>query len=55
MKIRLNSTAVRVKHLGDAATAKEVEVAYARGGKVYTAKAKNCILACWHVVKQYVV
>jgi spermidine dehydrogenase len=54
VKIRLNSTAVRVKHVGDAAAAKEVEVAYARGGKVYTAKAKNCILACWHVVIPYI-
>ena len=54
VKIRLNSTAVRVKHVGDAATAKEVEVAYARAGKVYTAKAKNCILACWHVVIPYI-
>ena len=54
VKIRLNSTAVRVKHVGDAATAKEVEVAYARSGKVYTAKAKNCILACWHVVIPYI-
>ena len=53
-RIRLNSTAVRVKHLGDAASAKEVEVAYARGGKVYTAKAKNSILACWHVVIPYI-
>jgi len=52
--IRLNSTAVRVKHLGDPASAKEVEVAYARGGKVYTAKAKNAILACWHVVIPYI-
>jgi spermidine dehydrogenase len=54
VKIRLNSTAVRVKHLGDAASSKEVEVAYARGGKVYTAKAKNCVLACWHVVIPYI-
>jgi spermidine dehydrogenase len=54
VKIRLNSTAVRVKHVGDAAAAKEVEVAYARAGKVYTAKAKNCILACWHVVIPYI-
>jgi spermidine dehydrogenase len=54
VKIRLNSTAVRVKHVGDAAAAKEVEVAYARRGKVYTAKAKNCILACWHVVIPYI-
>jgi spermidine dehydrogenase len=52
--IRLNSTAVRVKHVGDAASAKEVEVAYARGGKVYTARAKNSILACWHVVIPYI-
>jgi spermidine dehydrogenase len=50
----LNSTAVRVKHLGDHASAKEVEVAYARGGKAYTAKAKSCILACWHVVVPYI-
>src|SRR5947208_4367376 len=34
VRIRLNSTAVRVKHLGDAANAKEVEVTYARAGKV---------------------
>ena len=54
VRIRLNSTVVRVKHLGDAASAKEVEVAYARGGKVYTAKAKNAILACWHVVIPYI-
>jgi spermidine dehydrogenase len=54
VRIRLNSTAVRVKHLGDAASAKEVEIAYARGGKVYTARAKNAILACWHVVIPYI-
>jgi spermidine dehydrogenase len=54
VRIRLNSTAVRVKHLGDAANAKEVEVTYARGGKVYTAKAKSAILACWHVVIPYI-
>jgi spermidine dehydrogenase len=54
VRIRLNSTAVRVKHVGDAASAKEVEVTYARAGKVYTAKAKNSVLACWHVVIPYI-
>jgi spermidine dehydrogenase len=54
VRIRLNSTAVRVKHVGDAASAKEVEVAYSQGGKVYTAKASHCILACWHVVIPYI-
>ncbi len=54
VRIRLNSTAVRVKHLGDAASAKEVEVTYARGNKVFTARAKNVVLACWHVVIPYI-
>jgi spermidine dehydrogenase len=54
VRIRLNSTAVRVKHVGEAANAKQVEVAYARGGKVYTALAKNVVLACWHVVIPYI-
>jgi spermidine dehydrogenase len=50
VRIRLNSTAVRVKHQGDPGSAKELEIAYARGGKVYTVRASHCILACWHVV-----
>jgi spermidine dehydrogenase len=54
VRIRLNSTAVRVKHVGEAANAKQVEVAYARGGRVYTALAKNVVLACWHVVIPYI-
>lgn len=54
VKIRLNSTAVRVRHVGDVTAAKEVEVTYARDGKVYTTRAKNCILACWHVVIPYI-
>jgi len=54
VRIRLNSMAVRVKHQGDPASAKQVEVAYARGGKVYTIRASHCILACWHVVIPYI-
>jgi spermidine dehydrogenase len=54
VRIRLNSTAVRVKHVGDASSAKEVEVTYARGGKIYSARAKNSILACWHVMIPYI-
>jgi spermidine dehydrogenase len=53
VKIRLNSPVVRVRHQGDAATAKGVEVAYVRGGKVHTVRGKNCVLACWHVVIPY--
>jgi spermidine dehydrogenase len=54
VRIRLNSTAVRVKHVGDVSAAKEVEVTYSRGGKLYTAKSAYCVLACWHVVIPYI-
>jgi spermidine dehydrogenase len=53
VRIRLNSTVVRVKHLGDPATAEEVEVSYTTGGKVYNVRGSRCILACWHVVIPY--
>jgi spermidine dehydrogenase len=54
VRIRLNSTAVRVRHEGDPASAKEVEITYARGGKLYSVRAAHCILACWHVVIPYI-
>jgi spermidine dehydrogenase len=53
VRIRLNSTVVRVKHDGDPANAKEVEITYSQGGKVFTVRAANSILACWHVVIPY--
>lgn len=54
VRIRLSSFVVRIRHLGNPADSKEVEVSYVRGGKLYTAKAKNSILACWHVVIPYI-
>lgn len=54
LRIRLNSTAVRVQHQGDPASAKGVEITYARGGKVYKVNAAHCVLACWHVVIPYI-
>jgi len=54
VRIRLNSTVVRVKHVGDPASAKEVEVTYATGKNVKTVHAASCILACWHVVIPYI-
>jgi spermidine dehydrogenase len=52
-RIRLNSTVVKVRHDGDPATAKEVEVTYVQKGRLYTAKGAHCILACWHPVIPY--
>lgn len=53
-RIRLNSTVVKVKHIGDPASAKEVEVTYFGEKKVKTVRAAHCILACWHVVVPYI-
>jgi spermidine dehydrogenase len=53
-RIRLNSTVVRVRHEGDALTAKGVEVTYVQQGRLYTVKAAHCILACWHPVIPYI-
>jgi spermidine dehydrogenase len=54
VRIRLNSTVVKVKHNGNPATAKEVEITYATGNTLRTVRAANCILACWHVVIPYI-
>lgn len=53
VRIRLNSTVVRVKHLGDPGSAKEVEVTYVLAGKARKAKASNVVLACWNSVVPY--
>jgi spermidine dehydrogenase len=53
VRVRLNSTAVRVRHIGDPATAKQVEISYARFGRLRTVRASRCILACWHVMIPY--
>jgi spermidine dehydrogenase len=39
--------------VGDSARATEVEVAYARGGKVYAVRGKHAILACWNMMIPY--
>jgi len=52
--IRLNSTAVRVQHVGPASSATQVEVTYSRLGKLYTARARFAVLACWHMVIPYI-
>jgi spermidine dehydrogenase len=53
VRIRLNSTAVRAHHLGDVASAKEVEVFYSRQGQLYSSRAKGVVMACWNMVVPY--
>jgi len=44
-RIRLDSTAVWVKHEGDAAKSEFVTVAYTRAGKTYRARARSVVMA----------
>ncbi len=54
VRIRLNSTAVRVRHIGNPESATETEVVYSQRGRVMSVRASHCILACWHVVIPYI-
>jgi len=53
VRVRLSSTAVRVRHVGDPASANEVEISYARDKKVYNVRAKGAVLACWNMMIPY--
>jgi spermidine dehydrogenase len=53
LRIRLNSTVVRVQNLGEPSAAQGVEVAYANGGQVFNVRAGHCVLACWNMVIPY--
>jgi len=54
-RIRLNSTAVSVRHLGDPDTAREVEITYVRDGKAEKVRADHCVMACYNSVIPHLV
>jgi spermidine dehydrogenase len=53
IRIRLNSTAVRVRNAADPNTSREVEVTYATGKRVFSLRAGACVLACWNMTIPY--
>lgn len=53
IRIRLNSTAVRVQHSGRPESAKEVEISYVQEGKLKKTTGKSCILACYNTMVPY--
>ena len=53
VRIRLNSTVVHVNHAGPPQTAREVAIAYERGDKLQTVRAKHCVLACYNTMIPY--
>jgi len=52
-RVRLSSTVVRVRHLGDPASASSVEVTYLRAGHAYRVRAARCVLACYNMMIPY--
>ncbi len=53
-RLRLGSTVVRVAHTGAVESSKDVVVHYVRDGKLYRARGRNTVLACWHHVVPYI-
>jgi spermidine dehydrogenase len=53
VRLRLNSIAIRARHLGDAKSADRVEVTYLRGGQPFTARARGVVLACYNMIIPY--
>jgi len=54
IRIRLNSTVIHAANMGNASSAKGVEVTYVRGGKAYAIRSKSCVMACWNMVIPYI-
>jgi spermidine dehydrogenase len=50
VRIRLGSTCLRARHVGDPAMAKEVEIVYGREKQLYSVRAKSAILGCWNMM-----
>jgi spermidine dehydrogenase len=50
VRIRLNSTAVQVRHLNE----HRVEITYVEGDKARRVRAKHCVLACYHSIVPYI-
>jgi len=55
VRIRLNSTAVNVRHGGDPSRSDEVFVTYIRNDKSYRVKCKGVVLACYNMIIPHIV
>ena len=53
VRIRLNSTAVRVQNVPDERNPEAVEITYLRGGEVQRVRGRSCVLACYNLMIPY--
>ena len=54
VRVRLSSTAVRARHVGDRGGPPEVEVTYVRSGQARKVRARSCVLACYNAMIPYI-
>ncbi len=55
VRVRLASTVINAKHLGDPLTAKDVQVTYLRDGSPNTVRARGVVMACFNAIVPYLV
>jgi spermidine dehydrogenase len=55
VRLRLSSTVVRAANLGEAGSAREVQIRYVRDGRTYSVRGRGCVLACWNMMIPYLV
>ena len=53
VRIRLNSTVVSARHVGERGRANEVEVTYVRDGQAHRVRGGTCVMACYNSVIPY--
>jgi spermidine dehydrogenase len=53
VRLRLESTVVRVEHDGDPKSARRVRISYVRGGRANRVQARACVLACYNNMIPY--
>ena len=50
VRIRLNSTAIRVRNVPDGQKPEAVEITYVQGGKAQQVRGRSCVLACYNMM-----
>ena len=53
VRIRLNSTVVRARNAGEG-NGGDVEIVYTQGKRLFSVRAKHCVLACWNMMIPYI-
>jgi len=54
-RLRLNSTAVNVRHEGGPGAPRDVVVTYSQGGRLHDVRGRHVVMACWNMVIPHLV